>query len=363
VRAGTGGEPPKSPIHLDFVEWWLYLLSTVPPLLFFTVATVLVACWTKVWIDSNELAESWVKAVRIACGVANALLYSANALYIVAAYAVWPAPDGVAPQQIVPLWLYVAAFALVSFGCLLVGWVIHRELSKVPIRLAIRVRKVRQIFVVTFVTFACFFARAIAVAVLAATPAKDIELSSAVRARRLSLSPAPSRSLSRLLRLLLSLSRSLSFVVFSPSIAFVLHLTRSSPLPHFMYRYISRESCSQFDSLPLSSLTISFISLPPPPLPALSPMAHQVWATVGAAYYVLLEIAPCVALLLYFCRTPVRLSRRQAAMLDRLESNLLLPFDPSSRGAVVTRGAGGVAAAALAPPPANAAPGPAATSG
>ena len=172
MRAGTGGEPPKSPIHLDFVEWWLYLLSTVPPLLFFTVATVLVACWTKVWIDSNELAESWVKAVRIACGVANALLYSANALYIVAAYAVWPAPDGVAPQQIVPLWLYVAAFALVSFGCLLVGWVIHRELSKVPIRLAIRVRKVRQIFVVTFVTFACFFARAIAVAVLAATPAE-----------------------------------------------------------------------------------------------------------------------------------------------------------------------------------------------
>lgn len=183
VRAGTGGEPPKSPIHLDFLEWWLYLLSTVPPLLFFTVTTVLVAFWTKVWIDANELAESWVKVVRIACGIANALLYAANAAYIIAAYAVWPAPDGVAPQQIVPLWLYVTAFALVSFGCLLVGWVIHRELSKVPIRLAIRVRKVRQIFIVTFVTFACFFARAIVVAVLAATPAKDIQLSSAVRAR------------------------------------------------------------------------------------------------------------------------------------------------------------------------------------
>jgi CCR4-NOT transcription complex subunit 1 len=32
----------------------------------------------------------------------------------------------------------------------------------------------------------------------------------------------------------------------------------------FMYRYISRESCSQFDSLPLTSLTISFISATEP---------------------------------------------------------------------------------------------------
>jgi Ca2+-binding EF-hand superfamily protein len=31
---------------------------------------------------------------------------------------------------------------------------------------------------------------------------------------------------------------------------------------YFMYRYISRESCSQFDSLPLTSLTISQLDLP-----------------------------------------------------------------------------------------------------
>ena len=180
VRADMLGEPPKSPMHFDFTQWWLYVLGTIPPLLFFSVVTLLVTFWTQVWVDSNELAAAWVKAARVACACCNVALYLGNVAYAIAVYAVWPAEDGGAPDEVVPLWLYVAAFAMVSFGCLVVGWVIHRELNKVPIRLAIRTRKVRQVFIVTFVTFICFFARAIAVAVLAALPKSDLDFSPVV---------------------------------------------------------------------------------------------------------------------------------------------------------------------------------------
>ena len=167
-------------MHFDFTQWWLYVLGTIPPLLFFSVVTLLVTFWTQVWVDSNELAAAWVKAARVACACCNVALYLGNVAYAIAVYAVWPAGDGGAPDEVVPLWLYVAAFAMVSFGCLVVGWVIHRELNKVPIRLAIRTRKVRQVFIVTFVTFICFFARAIAVAVLAALPKSDLDFSPVV---------------------------------------------------------------------------------------------------------------------------------------------------------------------------------------
>jgi len=210
------GEPPKSPMHFDFTQWWLYVLGTIPPLLFFSVVTLLVTFWTQVWVDSNELAAAWVKAARVACACCNVALYLGNVAYAIAVYAVWPAEDGGAPDEVVPLWLYVAAFAMVSFGCLVVGWVIHRELNKVPIRLAIRTRKVRQVFIVTFVTFICFFARAIAVAVLAALPKSDLDFSPVVSFFLLS-TRIDSASTCFSLSFSLSLSLSLSFSSFHHS--------------------------------------------------------------------------------------------------------------------------------------------------
>ena len=96
----------------------------------------------------------------------------------------------------------------------------------------------------------------------------------------------------------------------------------------FMYRYIVRESCSQFDSLPLTSLTISrkasrsrvpwrCVDRPAPPL--LSPGRVRVLVPAHRTIHSSHMIAPCTHRALALADTPVQV---HAAALNKTEQRV-----------------------------------------